>query len=66
MPQFFIDRPIVAMVIAILTVLIGGIAILDCRSRNFPTLSRRSDTATFVGADAQTLASRSPRPSRNR
>jgi hydrophobic/amphiphilic exporter-1 (mainly G- bacteria), HAE1 family len=58
MSKFFINRPIVAMVIAILTVLIGAISILRLPVAQFPSIvpPEAKIQATFVGADAQTLA----------
>lgn len=58
MSRFFINRPIVAMVIAILTVLIGGITIFRLPIAEFPDIvpPEMKIQATFVGADAQTLA----------
>ncbi|MGH9451178.1 MAG: efflux RND transporter permease subunit [Terriglobia bacterium] len=58
MSKFFISRPIVAMVIAILTVLVGVIAIIRLPVAQFPNLvpPEIKITATFPGADANTLA----------
>ncbi|HTV59496.1 MAG TPA: multidrug efflux RND transporter permease subunit [Verrucomicrobiae bacterium] len=58
MSRFFINRPIVAMVIAILTVIIGAISILRLPVAQFPNIvpPEAKIQATFVGADAQTLA----------
>jgi hydrophobic/amphiphilic exporter-1 (mainly G- bacteria), HAE1 family len=58
MSKFFIHRPIVAMVIAILTVLVGAITILRLPVAQFPSIvpPETRIQATFVGADAQTLA----------
>lgn len=58
MSKFFINRPIVAMVIAILTVVIGAISILGLPVSQFPNIvpPEAKIQATFVGADAQTLA----------
>ncbi len=58
MSRFFINRPIVAMVIAILTVIVGGIAILRLPVAQFPEIvpPETKIQATFVGADAATLA----------
>ena len=58
MSRFFINRPIVAMVIAILTVVIGAIAIIRLPVAQFPNIvpPETKLQATFVGADAQTLA----------
>jgi HAE1 family hydrophobic/amphiphilic exporter-1 len=58
MSRFFINRPIVAMVIAILTAVIGAIAVLRLPVAQFPNIvpPETKLQATFVGADAQTLA----------
>jgi HAE1 family hydrophobic/amphiphilic exporter-1 len=58
MAKFFINRPIVAMVIAILTVLVGAITIIRLPIAQFPDLvpPETKIQATFVGADANTLA----------
>jgi HAE1 family hydrophobic/amphiphilic exporter-1 len=58
MSRFFINRPIVAMVIAILTVIIGAITIAQLPVSQFPSIvpPETKIQATFVGADAQTLA----------
>jgi hydrophobic/amphiphilic exporter-1 (mainly G- bacteria), HAE1 family len=58
MSRFFINRPIVAMVIAILTVLIGAISIIGLPISQFPNIvpPETRIQATFVGSDAQTLA----------
>jgi HAE1 family hydrophobic/amphiphilic exporter-1 len=58
MSRFFIHRPIVAMVIAILTVIIGAITILGLPISQFPNIvpPETKLQATFVGADAETLA----------
>ena len=57
MYRFFIDRPIVAMVIAILMVLIGGIAAFFLPIAQFPKLAppEIQVKATYVGADAETV-----------
>src|ERR1043166_369296 len=57
MSKFFISRPIVAMVIAILTVIVGAIAILTLPVAQFPNIvpPEIQILATYVGADAQTL-----------
>jgi HAE1 family hydrophobic/amphiphilic exporter-1 len=57
MSRFFINRPIVAMVIAILMVLIGAVSMLTLPVAQFPNIvppEIRIQT-TFVGADAQTV-----------
>jgi HAE1 family hydrophobic/amphiphilic exporter-1 len=58
MSKFFINRPIVAMVIAILTVIIGAITIFGLPISQFPNIvpPETKLQATFVGADAETLA----------
>ncbi len=58
MSKFFINRPIVAIVIAILTVLVGAITILRLPVAQFPDIvpPETRVQATFVGADANTLA----------
>src|SRR5271170_4136938 len=58
MYKFFINRPIVAMVIAILMVLIGLVSMVSLPVAQFPSIvppEIRIQT-TYVGADAQTLA----------
>jgi len=58
MYRFFINRPIVAIVIAILIVLIGVVSMLTLPISQFPQIvppEIRIQT-TYVGADAQTLA----------
>ena len=58
MSKFFINRPIVAMVIAILTVVVGVITIVRLPVAQFPDIvpPETKIMATFVGANAQTLA----------
>src|SRR5882672_7906876 len=57
MSKFFIDRPIVAMVIAILTVIVGAVTITSLPVAQFPNIVPPEIRlqATFVGADAKTL-----------
>ncbi len=58
MYRFFINRPIVAIVIAILMVLVGVVSMLQLPIAQFPSIippEIRIQT-TFVGADASTLA----------
>ena len=57
MSKFFINRPIVAIVIAILMVLVGAITILNLPVAQFPSIAppEIQVLATYVGADAQTL-----------
>jgi HAE1 family hydrophobic/amphiphilic exporter-1 len=57
MASFFIRRPIVAIVIAILTVIIGGISIATLPVAQFPQIAPPEIRlqANYPGADAQTL-----------
>jgi hydrophobic/amphiphilic exporter-1 (mainly G- bacteria), HAE1 family len=57
MSKFFINRPIVAMVIAIVMVLVGSLTMLSLPIAQFPNLAppEIQVLATYVGADAQTL-----------
>src|SRR3954464_4289653 len=57
MSKFFINRPIVAMVIAILTVIIGAVALSGLPVAQFPQIAPPDIyiAATYVGADAQTI-----------
>jgi hydrophobic/amphiphilic exporter-1 (mainly G- bacteria), HAE1 family len=57
MSKFFIRRPIVAMVIAILTVIVGAITITTLPVAQFPNIvpPEVQVLGTYVGADAQTL-----------
>ena len=57
MSKFFINRPIVAMVISILLVLGGALTILRLPVAQFPKIAppEIQILATYVGADAQTL-----------
>ena len=57
MSKFFINRPIVAMVISIVMVIVGGITILGLPVAQFPSIvpPEIQVLATYVGADAQTL-----------
>src|SRR5580698_2981817 len=58
MYRFFINRPIVAMVIAILMVLIGAVSMLNLPVAQFPNIVPPEIRIqnTFLGGDAQTLA----------
>src|ERR1700757_1544381 len=58
MSKFFINRPIVAMVISILMVLIGVISVLNLPTAQFPDIADPmiQVKATYPGADAQTIA----------
>ena len=57
MSKFFIRRPIVAIVIAILTVILGSISMLTLPTAQFPDIAppEISVTANYAGADAKTL-----------
>ena len=57
MSKFFIRRPIVAMVIAILTVIVGAVTIATLPVAQFPNIVPPEIRlqATYVGADAKTL-----------
>src|SRR5260370_14763166 len=57
MAKFFIRRPIVAIVIAILTVIIGGITIALLPIAQFPNIAPPEIwlQANYPGADAKTL-----------
>ncbi|MCU1260490.1 MAG: efflux system, inner rane transporter CmeB [Bryobacterales bacterium] len=57
MSKFFINRPIVAIVIAILTVIVGAVSIETLPVAQFPNIvpPEIQLQATYVGADAQTL-----------
>jgi multidrug efflux pump subunit AcrB len=57
MSKFFINRPIVAMVISIVMVLVGALTILSLPVAQFPNITppEVQVLATYVGADAQTL-----------
>src|ERR1700684_229811 len=57
MSKFFIRRPIVAMVIAILTVIVGSVVIVGLPVALFPAIAPPEIQvfATYVGADAQTI-----------
>ena len=57
MSKFFIRRPIVAIVISIVLVLVGSLTILNLPVAQFPNIAppEIQVLATYVGADAQTL-----------
>src|SRR6202158_1258772 len=57
MSKFFINRPIVAMVISILTVIVGAVTITALPVAQFPNIvpPEIQLQATYVGADAQAL-----------
>src|SRR5215467_13568399 len=57
MSKFFINRPIVAIVISIIFVLLGSLTVLRLPVAQFPNIAppEVQVIATYVGADAQTL-----------
>jgi HAE1 family hydrophobic/amphiphilic exporter-1 len=57
MSKFFINRPIVAIVIAILTVIVGAVVITSLPVAQFPAIAppEVQVSAIYVGADAQTI-----------
>jgi HAE1 family hydrophobic/amphiphilic exporter-1 len=57
MSKFFINRPIVAMVIALLMVIIGSVTIATLPIAQFPAIAppEVQIRANYVGADAQTI-----------
>jgi hydrophobic/amphiphilic exporter-1 (mainly G- bacteria), HAE1 family len=57
MSKFFINRPIVAIVISIVLVLVGSLTILALPVAQFPSIAppEVQILATYTGADAQTL-----------
>ena len=57
MSKFFINRPIVAIVISLLTVIVGAITIVTLPISQFPAIAppEVQVQTTYVGADAQTV-----------
>ena len=57
MSRFFINRPIVAIVISILTVIAGAVVLVSLPVSQFPQIAppEVQVQTTFVGADAQTV-----------
>ncbi len=57
MSKFFINRPIVAIVISILTVIVGAITIVTLPVSQFPAIAppEVQVQTTYTGADAQTV-----------
>ena len=57
MAKFFIDRPIVAIVISIVMVIVGVVSMLQLPTAQFPDIAppEIQVTAIYPGADAQTL-----------
>src|SRR5918999_4591715 len=57
MAKFFINRPIVAMVLSIVMVIVGVVAMVQLPIAQYPDLAppEISVQATYVGADAETV-----------
>jgi hydrophobic/amphiphilic exporter-1 (mainly G- bacteria), HAE1 family len=57
MYKFFIERPIVSMVIALIMVIVGAVAVLGLPTAQFPNIAdpQVQVNATYVGADALTV-----------
>src|SRR5579872_5402802 len=57
MPQFFIDRPVFAWVIALLVMLMGGIALSRLPSDSYPDIAPPQVvvSASYPGANASTV-----------
>ncbi len=57
MPRFFINRPVVAIVISILTVIVGLVTLFQLPIAQYPKVvpPEMRITSSFVGADAQTV-----------
>src|SRR6266581_7730065 len=57
MAKFFVDRPVVAIVIAILMVMVGAAALVQLPIAQFPNIAPPQVQlwATYVGADAKTV-----------
>ena len=64
MSKFFINRPIVAIVIAIITVILGAVSMLSLPTSQFPDIVPPEIlvTATYPGADAKSLATSTSTP----
>ncbi|MFZ0470373.1 MAG: efflux RND transporter permease subunit, partial [Thiogranum sp.] len=56
--HFFIDRPIFAMVVSLIIVIAGGVAMFSLPIAQYPDITpvQIQVTATYPGADAQTVA----------
>lgn len=63
MANYFIDRPVFAWVLAIIMMLAGGLAIMNLPVAQYPQIAPPTITvsATYPGADAQTVKTRSLR-----
>ena len=62
MSKFFIHRPVFAWVLAIIMMIAGGLAILQLPIAQYPTIAPPAVaiSATYPGADAQTVQHRQP------
>src|SRR6478609_4515690 len=58
LPKFFIDRPIFAAVVAIITVFVGSIALMSLPIAQYPNIvpPTVAVTGTYPGANAETVA----------
>ena len=65
MANYFIDRPVFAWVLAIIMMLAGGLAIMNLPVAQYPQIAPPTITvsATYPGADAQTVEDMYIRPS---
>ena len=68
MSKFFINRPIVAIVISILMVILGLVAMSGLPIAQFPNIAdpQIQVNATYPGADATTIEQSVARPSSSR
>ena len=57
MTKFFINRPVVAIVIAIITVIVGIVSLVGLPVSQYPNIvpPEIAINTTYVGADAQTI-----------
>jgi HAE1 family hydrophobic/amphiphilic exporter-1 len=55
--KFFIERPVLANVLAIVMMVVGAVALFSCRSRSIRTSRRRPCRCTtrYPGASARTI-----------
>jgi len=65
MAKFFINHPVMSMVISIVMVIVGAVAILSLPTAQFPNIAdpQIQITATYPGADATTPINPLPHPS---
>ena len=64
MPQFFIDRPVFAWVLAILITLGGALTVFNLPVESYPSIAppQININTTYPGADAQTIESSVTQP----